>query len=269
VFVRVRFPDVRAKQCAASCGASRHGGARFGYSGVTGRAAGVYLGSIPRRLRTGHDSAVLGSAATWPGYSRAPQQTRDNMEFRITLTGSANLLMHNARLCNPLDPATKALKKVTSKTKKTDDDHIEVARLEHGGSLYMDSVAGPYIPGENLQRCLTDAAKVTRSGVKVTRGVFISSDVNPLGYRGPRDVEGLWQDENFRLMAPVKVGTARVMRCRPMFPAGWMVSAEGFLDTEILSFEDLSDIASTAGRLIGMGDWRPRYGRFTATVEEI
>lgn len=191
------------------------------------------------------------------------------MEFRITLTGTSNLLMHNARLSNPLDPATKALKKITSKKSKTDDDHLEVARLEHGGSLYLDSEFGPYIPGENLQRCLTDAAKVTRSGVKVTRGVFISSDVNPLVYRGPREVDALWADENFRLMASVKVGTARVMRCRPMFPAGWMFSAEGILDPEVLSFEDLSDIANTAGRLIGMGDWRPRYGRFTATVEKI
>lgn len=190
------------------------------------------------------------------------------MDFSITITGTAPLLMHNARLSNPLDSATQALKEVTSKRIKTDDDHREVARLEHGGSLYMDKEFGPYIPGENIQRCLVDAGKVTRSGVKVTRGVFISSDVNPVSYRGPRTVDELWKDENFRLMASVKVGTARVMRCRPMF-MGWSLEAVGMLDTEDLSFKDLCGIATTAGMKIGLGDWRPRYGRFTVNVKEL
>lgn len=187
------------------------------------------------------------------------------MEFRISITGTAELLMHSARLSNPLDPVAKAMKKVTSKRAKTDEDHEELARLEHAGSLYHDEEVGPYIPGENIQRCLVDAAKVTRAGVKVTRGVFIATDVNPLGYAGPRDVAGLWADENFRHVASVKVQQNRVMRCRPRFRQ-WRVEAEGHLDTAVLSFEELEEIANTAGAMIGLGDYRPRFGRFTAEV---
>lgn len=190
------------------------------------------------------------------------------MDFTITIEGTAPLLMHNVRLANPLDPATKAIKPYTSKRKKTDDDHEAIARLEHAGSLYLDSDIGPYIPGENIARCLIDGARVTKDGVKVTRGVFISSDVNPLSYRGPRDAAGLWADENFRLMASVKIGTSRTMRCRPVFRT-WRTQATGTLDTSILMLDELKAIAQTAGSLVGIGDWRPRYGRFTAKVEAV
>jgi hypothetical protein len=190
------------------------------------------------------------------------------MQFRITLTGTAELLMHNARLSNPLDPAAKAMKTVTSKRKKTDDDHEELARLEHFGSLYYDPEIGPYIPGQNVERALVDAGKVTKSGIKVTRGVFISTNINPLAYAGPRDPDGLWEDENFRHIASVKVQQSRVMRCRPMFRT-WRTAAEGTLDTAVLSLEELRSIADTAGAMIGIGDYRPRYGRFTAEVEKL
>ncbi|OBH07931.1 hypothetical protein [Mycobacterium sp. E1747] len=185
--------------------------------------------------------------------------------FTITLTGTAPLLMHNSRLSNPLDPATKALKKVTGKRNKTDDDHEQIARLEFAGGLYMDPDVGPYIPGENIMRCLVDGAKLTKMGVKVTRGVFVSTDVNPLSYNGPRDEQALW-DKGWRHMASVKVGTSRTMRCRPWFPE-WKVQAEGVLDPSVLELDDLTSIADNAGSLIGLGDWRPRFGRFTAVVQ--
>ncbi len=190
------------------------------------------------------------------------------MDFRITLTGTTPLLMHNARLANPLDPATKALKAVTSKRVKTDEDHEEIARLEHLGSLYLDPDAGPYIPGENVERCLFDAAKITKSGQKIKQGVFVSTNVNPLGYRGPRDADGLWKDENFRSILSVKVTTSRLMRCRPLFRE-WTVEADGILDTSVLSIQDLRSIAVTGGQRTGLGDYRPRYGRFTAEVVKL
>ncbi|GAA3441048.1 hypothetical protein [Planomonospora venezuelensis] len=189
------------------------------------------------------------------------------MDFTITITGTATLLMHNSRLANPLDPATKALKSVTSKRGKTDENHEEIARLEHAGSLYFDDDIGPYIPADNIWRALFDGAKKSKRGPRIKEGVFITTDVNPLAYDGPRTIDGLWADENFRHIASVKVGTSRTMRCRPQF-RNWRCRATGILDTEILDLAELREIADTAGSLIGLGDWRPRYGRFTATIEE-
>jgi hypothetical protein len=101
----------------------------------------------------------------------------------------------------------------------------------------------------------------------VKEGVFISTDVNPLAYKGPRDIDGLWRDESFRHIASAKVTTSRVMRCRPIFRS-WAVDAQGELDAAVLDLVELSQIAETAGHLIGLGDWRPRYGRFTAEVKK-
>lgn len=187
-------------------------------------------------------------------------------EFTVTFQGTAPLLMHNSRLANPLDPAAKALKKVTGKRNKTDEDHAEMARLEFLGGLYIDPDIGPFIPGENIWRCLWDAAKKYKMGVKVKEGVFVTTDINPLSYTGPREATKLWADENFRHMASVKVGTSRTMRCRPHFQE-WRVAADGVLDPSLLEPSDLESIAETAGSLIGLGDWRPRFGRFVAEVK--
>ncbi|MBN6054525.1 hypothetical protein JYK22_21465, partial [Nonomuraea sp. RK-328] len=189
------------------------------------------------------------------------------MEFTITVTGTQPLLVHNSRLANPLDPIVKEIKKLTSKRKKTDDDHAEVARLEFHGSLYLDSDIGPYIPGENFQRCLLDAARVNKLGKSLERAVFIDTDVNPIAYAGPRTADGLWADENFRHMKSVKVGMQRVMRCRPIFQQ-WKCQAHGLLDTSLLDLAELRTIAENAGSMIGLGDWRPRFGRFQAVIEE-
>lgn len=187
-------------------------------------------------------------------------------DFRLTCTGSTPLLMHNARLSNPLDPFAKAMKRVTSKRVKTDDDHEELARLEFAGSLYHDPELGPFLPGQNFERCLVDAARITKAGKKIERGVFVTSDVNPLSYKGPRAADPLWQDENFRHSASVKVGTSRVTRTRPCFRS-WAADCEGHFDPAVISLAELSEIVAAAGEMIGLGDWRPRHGRFIAQVE--
>lgn len=189
------------------------------------------------------------------------------MDFTITVTGTAPLLMHSARLANPLDPAAKALKRVTGKRNKTDDDHEELARLEHAGSLYIDPDIGPFIPVDNMWRALYDGAKKTKRGPKIKEGVVITSD-GPLAYRGPRDVEGLWADENFRFLVSAKVGMQRVMRCRPIFRE-WRTEFVGMFDPNVIDLVELEQIAETAGQLVGLLDWRPRYGRFTSVVKGV
>jgi hypothetical protein len=188
--------------------------------------------------------------------------------FRMTCEGTTPLLMHNARLSNPLDEVVKESRKISAKRKKTEEDHEEMARLEHMGGLYFDPDVGPYLPGQNFERCLLDAARITKAGKKIERGVFVETNVNPLAYEGPRDVDGLWADQNFRFMASVRVQTNRVTRTRPQFRQ-WKTAAEGIYDPEIIDLDELAGIAGTAGRLIGLGDWRPRFGRFEAQVEAI
>lgn len=180
------------------------------------------------------------------------------------MRGTQPLIMHNARLSDPLDPFTKRLAEITGKRKKTDDDHREMALREWAGGIYFDPEMGPYLPGANIERMLLDAARMSRDGKSIERGLFIPEDW-PLQYDGPRDVSTLMNDENYRFRASIKVGQQRVMRCRPMFRQ-WACRAEGHFDEEQISPDKLPLLATRGGRLVGIGDWRPRYGRFDATV---
>lgn len=87
-----------------------------------------------------------------------------------------------------------------------------------------------------------------------------------MGYAGPRDPEALWKDGNFAFRATIKVSTSRVARTRPMF-SEWATQCEGVIDESQLDLDQLGQIAENAGAFVGLGDWRPRFGRFTAKVE--
>lgn len=190
--------------------------------------------------------------------------------FRITLTGTRPLLMHNEQLADEFNPIALEIKKITAKkTKKTEDDRWELRRLEFVGGLYWDSDDGPYLPGLNIERCLVEAARLTRNGKSVERGIRIDSDFNALQYDGPRHYDDLWKERNaFALMKGVKVTSSRIIRTRPQF-RDWEVSAEGVYDVSMIDMESLTEYATKAGLYVGIGDWRPRYGLFDAKVEQL
>src|SRR5688572_8352761 len=117
------------------------------------------------------------------------------LEFHIV--GVAPLLMHNGQLADPLNKWAKAMKKITAKRKKTDEDYEELSRLEFEGGLYLDDDLAPCIPGINLEGCLVDGAKKSKLGEQFKAAVMIV-DNWPLLYSGPRAVEELWAHGGFR-----------------------------------------------------------------------
>ena len=186
------------------------------------------------------------------------------LNFRIT--GAAPLLMHNGRLADPLDPHAKALAEATRKRGKLEADHTEIARLEFLGSLYLDG-GMPCIPAEMLEAALIRAAAKTKQGAVAKAGLLIQRNC-PLVYEGPRDPKGLWDAGSaFRQRAGVRVGMTRVMRTRPRFDHWSADIAIDFLPT-LLDPKSLRSFLDIAGEQIGIGDWRPRCGRFTVMATE-
>lgn len=188
-------------------------------------------------------------------------------EYNLQIVGTSPLLMHSARLSNPLDPNSRAMKKISAKRNKSEEDYLALAKLEFIGGLYHDAKLGPYIPGANIFRTLVDAARKRKLGTRVTSSLFVREPINLLAYKGPRDLEGLWVDENFRHEASVKVGTSRVIRTRPQFRS-WGAECTLVVD-EGLDQDDLTQIVDIAGSTVGLGDWRPIFGRFTGTLTKI
>jgi hypothetical protein len=190
------------------------------------------------------------------------------IEAQIVIEGIRPLLMHRGNMANPLDPHAKALKALSGKRGKTEQDLLEIAETEWRGGLYWSEELGPYLPAEMLEASIVAGGKKHKLGTAIKQAVQIIEDAVPLEYDGPRDIEGLMAaGDRFYMDAVVKVGMAKVVRRRPIFHQ-WKATFNVEIDPTVLDVRQVELAVNTAGRLLGMGDWRPRYGRFVAKVSE-
>jgi len=169
--------------------------------------------------------------------------------------------MHSDRFANPLDPLTKAHKELTSKRKKTDDDHIAIARSEFIGGCYWRKDRDFFLPAQNLNACLIAGAKLQKLGVKFKQGVMVLEDELTFHGLEKKTPEQLWENPDFVDCRGVKVGTAKIMRYRPILRS-WSLSATISVNEDVVNISEVKKAAQDAGALIGLGDYRPRFGRF-------
>lgn len=186
------------------------------------------------------------------------------LKLHYSIQGTQPLLMHNAILSDPLNEHTMRVKEISSKRNKTIEDHLELRHREWLGGFYYDSTAGPYLPGPAIDAALCEAAKKNKLGKKFKSALFAEQEVNPLEYEGPRDLDGLWADPRYREVRSVKVMAARCIRCRPCF-LSWGASFTLTLMPGELNPSDVDTALEAAGIYVGLGDYRPRYGRFVVT----
>lgn len=167
----------------------------------------------------------------------------------VNLKGSSPILFHRWS-CEAVEAKSKAAK--NSKAKKTDDVESYVWRCP-------DGTIG--IPGEYLRQSIIHAAKFRqdprsprKSAMDLFKaGVVAITDVASLG-------TATWDYMDQRRVTVQRNG---VTRMRPAMLAGWTASFDlHVLVPEYINPELLYDVAAMAGRLVGIGDFRPTYGRF-------
>ena len=71
----------------------------------------------------------------------------------------------------------------------------------------------------------------------------------------------MWGDDQYKDIRGVKVGTARVMRCRPIFRK-WSIVVDIKYNPEMANEADVAKAMADAGQQVGLGDFRPKFGRF-------
>jgi hypothetical protein len=192
-------------------------------------------------------------------------------DLTMVLRGTRPLLLHNVRLRDELDPFKQRLDELTGKTKKTLDHHREIADAEWLGGIYWDEELGPYVKSECVEACIQQMGGFERKGSAIKRGVLITGvdapDMLKLEYNGPRDLEALLADPNYRHRGAVNVGSGKkklTMRTRPRFQM-WSAACHVNINPAQINEKDFTRIAEAAGTFIGIGDYRPRYGRFEVT----
>jgi len=143
---------------------------------------------------------------------------------------------------------------------------MEMGHLEFLGGLYLDNDEEPCIPELLIEATLLGGAKKFKEGPKAKAGIFVIAPAK-IKYDGPKDAEELWESPDFRSRTPAKIGQSKVMRTRPIFHE-WEIEFEINFDDEMLDEERLLEWAKAAGAQVGLGDWRPRHGRFLVKVVE-
>jgi len=148
--------------------------------------------------------------------------------------------------------AAKASAAKGSATKRSDNVESYVWRC-------ADKTIG--IPGEYLRQATLGAAKYRqdpRSPRKsaldlVKAGLVSATDIASLG-------KTTWDYLDQRR---VVVQRSAITRSRPAFLAGWEADFSLIVNLpEYIGPEFLYEMVSSAGRLVGIGDFRPTYGRF-------
>lgn len=182
--------------------------------------------------------------------------------LKLKLTGTSPLMMHSDRLANPLLPETKAHKELTSKRKKTDDDHLAIARSEFISGAYWTERDGIFVPGQNFDATFLAGAKLQKLGTAWKRGALVVTDKAKLLYDGPKTPAALWSDTRFVDCRGVKVGPAKIMRYRPVF-LEWATEIDIAFNPDVLNAGEVRKAIEDAGALIGVCEYRPRFGRFS------
>lgn len=181
--------------------------------------------------------------------------------LKYRLTSDCPMLMHAATTVDPLHPLAKELKRISGKKAKTDADHEAMARVEFMAGLYMNK-DGPVLPAANIDAMIVKAAAKLKEGT-IAKTAIYTPHAASVEYDGPRTAQELYEDERFRHRARVKVGMASVMRTRPIFNE-WTAIVEVQVETSTVNPSQVDTWFTIAGQQVGMGDWRPQHGRFTA-----
>lgn len=174
----------------------------------------------------------------------------------ITIEGVADLLFHR---WNNEAVAEKAAAAKGSKAKKEDDVESYVYRTPDGNIA---------LPGEYLRQATIAAAKFKqdpRSPRKSAMDLFKAALVNltPLADLG----SGTWDYLDRRR---VVVQRNAVTRSRPAMLTGWRAEFVFMVNLpEYIGPTLLHEVIGAAGKLVGVGDFRPTYGRFLITSFEV
>lgn len=184
----------------------------------------------------------------------------DYEKLSFHIEGISPLLLHNGRLANPLDKIVREIKKITGKRKKTEEDLMGLMKLEWYGSLYVED-SRIVIPGNNIESMLCYAAKKTKMGEVCKSGILCDGNW-PLDYNGPKEIDVLFNDGEFIDTRGCVVGQSRVMRTRPIFKTWSLKFDVSYLPDIVESAETVKSWVVTAGRLIGLCDFTPKFGRF-------
>lgn len=144
--------------------------------------------------------------------------------------------------------------------------------------FYADSLGQIFQPASHIEGALIKAAvsfKVVGKRGKTYKdlfqaNVFIDPERIPHeGFTVPKELDTDGDKPLYLDVRPVVVQRNRVVRIRPTFAPGWKLCFEISVIDDEINHALLQDILIHAGKAVGIGDYRPRFGRFNVIGFEV
>lgn len=243
------------------CGLVGHGVVRRGVAGPASAWPGRRRrhGAVQEMCTGMAPRAGANRGLLRPGMPRCPAvrlgRAWQDMEQHNAPVVVAPILFHRWS-CEAV--AEKASAAKGSAAKKTDNVESYVYRCDDGtigipGEYLKGAIAGP----QGAAKYRQDPRSPRKSALDLYKaGVVPLTLVASLGKK----------DWDYLDQRRVTVQRAGVTRMRPAFLAGWQATFDlQVLIPEYIAPADLLEVISNAGRLVGLADYRPTYGRFQVT----
>jgi hypothetical protein len=215
---------------------------------------------VPVKTKNGSEPVALGGDVSNAGESVIIADVPYMIE--VTITGTADILFHRWQT-GSIEAKAAAAK--GSVAKKTDDLESYVWRNENNVIC---------LPGEYLRGTLIDskngAAKYRqdpRSPRKSALDLFKASIISLTNLAPLTKADGesamAWDYVDQRR---VTIQRAGITRSRPAFLAGWSATVAFMCQSpNYIPRHMLIETLNTAGRLVGVADFRPTFGRFVVS----
>lgn len=174
----------------------------------------------------------------------------------VSIEGTAAFLYHRWSV-EGVEAKSKAAK--GSKAKKEDD--IESYVYRNGDGILC-------IPSEYLRMSIIGAAKFKQDPRSPRKSAM---DLFKAGVVGLEDMCTVGKDKwDFIDRRRVMIQRNGITRHRPGLNSGWRVTVPLMVNLpEYIAPAFLNEVVQMAGRLIGVGDFRPTFGRFAVTKFEV
>lgn len=173
----------------------------------------------------------------------------------VTIEGSSDMLLHRWN-SEAVDAKASAAK--NSKAKKSDDVESYV---------YRNEAREICLPGEYVRQSIIMAAKFRQDPRSPRKSAM---DLYKAGVVSLTHLASLGVDKwDYLDTRRVVIQRSGINRTRPAIKVGWRAQVQLMvLLPEYISRHDLYDVLMTSGKLIGVGDFRPTYGRFQIVAFE-
>lgn len=198
--------------------------------------------------------------------------------LKMQWTGIRPLVMSNPQTVNIVNPYAAESRRLgglmKTARKKGDEDRLveleeEQRRNDFAASAYFDN-DGFYLPDTVILAVFKEAAKTVRKGKDIDRAVLMTeTEARIVTRKKFKSLTEAFADENFRLETPAKIPPrtgALIWKCRCMIPTGWTLNFNLEFEDSLIAEKTIVEISGVAGALVGVGGWRPKFGRFITEV---